>query len=72
MQLDVRVPIGLLFSALGILLTAFGAFSDRAIYQQSLGVNINLMWGVVMLAFGIVMLGLGSRGSKGSTGSRGS
>jgi hypothetical protein len=61
MQLYVRVPIGLLFSALGILLTAFGAFSDRAIYQQSLGLNINLAWGLVMLAFGAVMLWLGRR-----------
>ncbi len=72
MQLDVRVPIGLLFSVLGVVLTAFGAFSDRAIYQQSLGVNINLVWGIVMLGFGVVMLGMGSRGSKGSNGSQGS
>jgi hypothetical protein len=66
MQLDVRVPIGLLFSVLGVVLAAFGATSDRAIYQQSLGVNINLIWGLVMLGFGAVMLWLGSRGSKGS------
>jgi hypothetical protein len=66
MQLDVRVPIGLLFSVLGVVLTAFGAFSDRAIYQQSLGVNINLLWGLVMLAFGVVMLFLGRRRSQGS------
>jgi hypothetical protein len=61
MQLDVRVPIGLLFSVLGVLLTVFGAVSDRAIYQQSLGVNINLLWGLAMLAFGVVMLLLGRR-----------
>jgi hypothetical protein len=66
MQLDVRVPIGLLFSALGVLLTAFGAFSDRTIYQQSLGVNINLVWGLVMLAFGIVMLLLGRQSRHGN------
>ena len=61
MQLDVRLPIGLLFSVLGVLLTGFGAISDRAIYQQSLGVNINLLWGLVMLAFGALMLWLGQR-----------
>jgi hypothetical protein len=66
MQLDVRVPIGLLFSVLGVVLTTFGAFSDRAIYQPSLGVNINLVWGLVMLAFGVVMLFLGRRSSQGS------
>ena len=61
MQLDVRIPIGLLFSTLGVLLTGYGAFSDRAIYRQSLGVNINLGWGLVMLAFGVLMLFLGRR-----------
>jgi hypothetical protein len=61
MQLDVRVPIGLLFSVLGVVLAAFGAISDRAIYHQSLGVNINLLWGLVMLAFGLAMLWLGKR-----------
>jgi hypothetical protein len=67
MQLDVRVPIGLLFSALGVLLTVFGAISDRAIYQQSLGVNINLVWGVVMLAFGVAMFWLGRRHEASAT-----
>ena len=57
--LDVRVPIGLLFSVLGVTLTIFGLVSDRALYRQSLGVNINLMWGLVLLAFGVVMLWLG-------------
>jgi hypothetical protein len=64
MQLDVRLPIGLLFCALGVLLTAFGAVGDRAIYAQSLGVNINLLWGIVMLVFGSVMLVLGRRSSR--------
>jgi hypothetical protein len=65
MHLDVRLPIGLLFSMLGAVLALFGAFSDRALYQQSLGVNVNLIWGVVMLAFGGVMLTLGARGKAG-------
>jgi sulfite exporter TauE/SafE len=64
MQLDVRVPIGWLFAALGALLAGYGAISNRAIYQQSLGVNINLVWGVVMLAFGVLMLFLGRQSSK--------
>ena len=63
MQLDVRWPIGLLFAALGAILTVFGAFSDRALYQRSLGINVNLIWGVVMLAFGALMLLLGRRRS---------
>lgn len=55
-SLDLRVPIGLLFSLLGVLLLGFGSVSDPAIYQASLGININVWWGVVMLAFGALML----------------
>lgn len=57
MNLDVRLPIGLMFSIFGVLLAGFGALSDKAIYEQhSLGININLRWGLVLLAFGLIML----------------
>ena len=59
MDLDVRLPIGLMFSIFGVLLAAFGLVSDPRIYQaHSLGINVNLIWGVVLLLFGLVMLGL--------------
>lgn len=65
MQLDVRLPIGLLFSLFGVLLFGFGLVSDKQIYEQhSLGININLGWGIVLLAFGLVMLALALRGRK--------
>jgi hypothetical protein len=64
MGIDVRIPIGLLFAVVGLILTIFGAVSDRAIYQRSLGINVNFGWGLVLLAFGIVMLLLGRRGSR--------
>jgi hypothetical protein len=57
MSLDLRVPIGLLFGSLGVLLVVYGLFSDPAIYQVSLGINVNLWWGVVLLLFGAFMLG---------------
>jgi hypothetical protein len=60
-NLDIRLPIGLLFAILGGLLAGYGAVGDRAIYQRSLGININLWWGLVMLAFGAIMIGLGRR-----------
>ena len=44
-------------ASLGALLAAYGIFSDPAIYQASLGINVNLWWGLVMMAFGGVMLG---------------
>jgi len=64
MGLDIRLPIGFLFTIFGVLLIAFGEFSDKAIYERSLGININLEWGIVMLLFGAVMLILGRRGTK--------
>jgi hypothetical protein len=64
MGLDIRLPIGLLFSIFGLLLMVFGALSDKAIYERSLGININLEWGVVMLVFGLIMLFLARRGIR--------
>ena len=61
MGLDIRIPIGLLFTILGILLLAYGVVGDPAIYQRSLGININLGWGAVMTAFGITMWLFGRR-----------
>ena len=61
MNLDLRLPIGLMFTIFGILLTAFGLMSDEAIYARSLGINVNLWWGLVLFAFGLAMLGLMAR-----------
>jgi hypothetical protein len=61
MGLDIRLPIGLMFSLIGIVLTAFGAFGDPAIYQHSLGYNVNLWWGIVLLIFGLVFTYFGKR-----------
>jgi hypothetical protein len=58
MNLDLRLPIGMMFTIFGVILTGYGLLSDRAIYARSLGININLWWGLVLLAFGLVMLGL--------------
>jgi hypothetical protein len=79
MGLDIRLPMGMLFTILGILLIGFGLLSDPTIYVQSLGINVNFRWGLVLLAFGLVMLFLGARAmfwtepgtqSSGSGGSR--
>ena len=64
MGLDIRLPIGFLFSIFGVLLMVYGVLSDKAIYERSLGININLEWGIVMLVFGAIMLVLGRRGTK--------
>ncbi len=62
MQLDVRLPMGLLFLTLGVILTIYGFVSDSAIYvQHSLGENVNIRWGVVFILFGAVVLFLAKR-----------
>jgi hypothetical protein len=61
MKLDVRMPIGLMFTILGVILVVYGLASDRAVYARSLGINVNLWWGLVLLAFGLVMLGFAVR-----------
>jgi multisubunit Na+/H+ antiporter MnhG subunit len=61
MGLDIRVPLGAMFTLLGVLLTAFGLFGNKTIYQQTLGIDVNLDWGVVLLIFGLIMLFLGLR-----------
>lgn len=64
MNLDVRLPIGMMFTIFGFMLVIFGLVSDEAIYARSLGFNVNLWWGLVLLAFGIGMLGLAARTGK--------
>lgn len=56
MGLDIRLPIGILFSLLGAILLVYGFLSEPALYQRSLGINVNLCWGGVMLIFGALMM----------------
>jgi hypothetical protein len=60
MGFDIRMPIGMLFTLFGILLIGYGAFTrGSAMYaEHSLGVNMNVWWGGVLLAFGLAMIGL--------------
>ena len=60
MRLDIRFPIGGLFTILGVLVAGFGLATrgDTALYERSLFLNINLVWGVVMIVFGLALLGL--------------
>jgi hypothetical protein len=52
-----------MFTLFGLLLVIYGAVGDKSIYQRSLGINVNLGWGAVLLVFGVVMLVLGRRGT---------
>jgi hypothetical protein len=56
MNVDLRIPLGMLFLLLGCVLTTYGIGGDKAIYARSLGINVNLVWGLVQIAFGAVVL----------------
>jgi protein-S-isoprenylcysteine O-methyltransferase Ste14 len=66
MGLDLRWPIGLMFSLIGALLVIYGLVTNSStdIYARSLGLNINLYWGLLLLVFGSAMLILAWRGGK--------
>jgi hypothetical protein len=64
MSLDIRIPIGLMFGIIGVVLAIFGLFSDAQIYERSLGVNVNLGWGCILMAFSGVMLLMAHRAAK--------
>jgi hypothetical protein len=63
-SLDIRIPIGLMFGIIGGIVAVFGLVSDREIYARSLGINVNLGWGCVLLAFSAVMLALAWRARR--------
>ena len=66
MGLDLRWPIGLMFSLIGAMLTITGFVtgSGSDLYKRSLGININLWWGLLLLAFGVFMLVMARKGAK--------
>ncbi len=64
MGLDIRIPIGLMFTVLGTLLSGYGLFADKAIFAKSLGINVDLIWGGCLLLFGLAFVIAGRRGTR--------
>ena len=62
MGLDIRWPIDLMFTLIGALLAGFGLVKGSE--SVSLGININLIWGAVLLVFGVLMLLGAIKGGK--------
>jgi len=58
MSFDLRIPMGSMFALMGLILTAFGTVSSgrEAVYASSLGIDVNLWWGPVLLIFGLILL----------------
>ena len=54
--MDLRLPIGIIFTLYGLILIGYGFFTKGGeMYSKSLGININIIWGIVLLVFGLVM-----------------
>jgi hypothetical protein len=68
MGLDVRVPLGVMFAIMGALLAGYGIAGDQSIYTRSLGINVNAIWGGVMIGFAAVLLVLASRHARAARG----
>ncbi len=65
MNFDLRLPIGILFSLFGLILSGFGLVTRGSeIYEKSLNHNINIEWGIVLLVFGGLMLFISLRGKS--------
>ena len=56
--MDIRVPMGLMFAIIGAIIAVYGLMTggNEMYNEHSLGININLIWGSVMLLFGLAML----------------
>jgi uncharacterized membrane protein len=65
-MVDIRIPIGLMFTVVGIIISVFGFFtmSNTEMYHKSLGINVNIIMGLFMLIFGLVMLYFARRKKK--------
>ena len=63
MGLDIRIPLGLIFLITGGMMSIFGFITrgNAAIYEKSMGVNLNLAWGAIMFVFGLIMFLVGRR-----------
>ena len=61
---DLRNPLGWLFGILGLLLVFAGLGATTATDGRSLGINIDLIWGMVMIAFALLCLWLARREAK--------
>ncbi len=58
MSMDIRFPIGFMFTLTGLIITAWGLVSNPDIYRKSLGININIWTGLGMLVFGLLFLSM--------------
>jgi uncharacterized YccA/Bax inhibitor family protein len=66
MGIDIRLPIGLMFSIIGVMIAAYGVMTqgDPMYQEHSLGINVNICWGSALVLFGLIMFALVWRAKK--------
>lgn len=57
-MLDLRLPIGYFFLINAVLLIGFGLLQPSTVPLGQEQINLNLIWGCVMCAFGLFMVAL--------------
>jgi hypothetical protein len=63
MGFDIRFPLGCVFVVVGAILTVYGVSTwNSVIYTVSMGININFLWGALMLGFGGITLATAEKG----------
>ena len=64
MNVDLRIPMGMMFTLMGAVLMAFGLSTNDnpAMYVNCQGINVNLWCGLALMVFGLLMVTLGRRG----------
>lgn len=68
-KLDIRYPLGALFTVLGGVLAAYGYATrhDAELYIPSGDLNVNLGWGLVLLLLGVLLLAIARRAARRAT-----
>ena len=63
MGLDIRIPLGLIFLITGGMISIYGLITrgNAMVYAKSMGINLNLGWGLIMFVFGLIMFLVGRR-----------
>jgi membrane-bound ClpP family serine protease len=54
--LDLRIPLGGLLVFYGVVLVLYGLLSNPSEYAKSFGLNVNLIWGGVVLLVGALLI----------------
>jgi hypothetical protein len=55
--MDLRVPVGIMFLIMGIILAAYGWWAPHDVAPRDLGLRVNLVWGCCLAIFGLAMVG---------------